>query len=258
MNFSARLCAFFLAAALASGQAKKPLTTDDLIEMKKANFDEQTMIKAIETNGTAIDTSVKGLTVLKNAGLSDRVINAALSAGSQTPAAAGPPDGKVSIAEDLGAFVIRDGATVPLPLEGFNYKSSGVLTSAATSLIVKSKMNGVLTGTKSSIQIPTPIELTLRCREGSDPSQYQLLILNSRKDHREFTAGKFGLTGGSFGVEKSAIPVKFEKTGTNTYRTSLTNLKRGEYGLYAPDARRGGGGPGFGPMGRMYTFGVTE
>jgi hypothetical protein len=37
------------------GQVRKHLTLEDLIQMKKAGFDEPTIAKALETNGAEID-----------------------------------------------------------------------------------------------------------------------------------------------------------------------------------------------------------
>jgi hypothetical protein len=55
-NMLAAALIAFLLASLASGQAKKPLTSDDLIQMKKAGFDDQMAINAIAANGVSLDT----------------------------------------------------------------------------------------------------------------------------------------------------------------------------------------------------------
>ncbi len=52
-----------------------------------------------------------------------------------------------------------------------------------------------------------------------------------------------------------AITVKFEKIGRNTYRATVTDLKRGEYGILAPGAVASNNGAS---SGKMYTFGVIE
>jgi hypothetical protein len=65
---------------VAFAQSKKPLTNDDIIQMVKAGFAEQTILGAIKANDTAFDTSVQGLMALKNAGVSQPITDAVLSA----------------------------------------------------------------------------------------------------------------------------------------------------------------------------------
>ena len=79
---------------LVQAQAKKPLTSDDLIQMKKANFDDQMVVNAIAADGVSIDTSVRGLMALKSAGVSDKVINAVLSAATPKSSAPNAADEK--------------------------------------------------------------------------------------------------------------------------------------------------------------------
>jgi hypothetical protein len=56
----------------------KPLTNDDIVQMVKGGFDEQTIIKAIHADETAFDTSVQSLLTLKNDGVSKPIIDAML------------------------------------------------------------------------------------------------------------------------------------------------------------------------------------
>ena len=87
-----------IAMASAIAQTKKPLTNDDVLQMVKAGFDEGTIIKAFEANETAFDTSLEGLLTLKNAGVSEKIINAMLAAEARkrgpsqpTPTSDGAP-----------------------------------------------------------------------------------------------------------------------------------------------------------------------
>ncbi|MBI3645445.1 MAG: hypothetical protein HY233_05740 [Acidobacteriales bacterium] len=244
-----------VAPTLAFGQAKKPLTSDDLIQMKKAGFDEQTMIRAIEANGVSIDTSLQGLLALKNSGLGGAVINSALSAAapkSPPVSAAIEPNG---LPDEVGLYLARAGTLVAVQPEVVNFKTGGMLKAVATYGIAKAKFNGTVRGEKSSIQVTSPIEVVLRCQDGTAPSEYQLVMLEAKKDHREFTAGRAGLTGASMGLDKSAIALKFDKIGKNTYKTQISVLKRGEYGFLAPGAVSTSN---MASSGKMYTFRVTE
>src|ERR1700746_3015925 len=66
-----------------------PLTNQDVVRMVKAGFGDSTIVKMIESHGAAFDLSVDGLLKLKEAGVSQGVIDKMLSAGAESqPAAA--------------------------------------------------------------------------------------------------------------------------------------------------------------------------
>jgi hypothetical protein len=69
-----------LIAVPVSAQADKPLTNDDILQMIKAGFDEETVVKAIAASSTNFDISVGGLLALKQAGVSEQIIKAMLDA----------------------------------------------------------------------------------------------------------------------------------------------------------------------------------
>src|SRR5215468_3221608 len=61
----------------------KAFTNDDVIEMVRAGFNEETIIEAIRANNQNYDTSVEALVKLKNGGVSERVISAMLTAARE-------------------------------------------------------------------------------------------------------------------------------------------------------------------------------
>jgi hypothetical protein len=69
------------------GRAQHTLTNADVLSMAKSGIGEQTILLAIQQGPTKFDTSPQALIDLKNAGLSDRVLNAMLVAGGGTPGA---------------------------------------------------------------------------------------------------------------------------------------------------------------------------
>src|SRR5712692_7577043 len=81
-------------------QAKKPLTNDDVLQMVKAGFQDSMIVKAIEANDTNFDVSVQALMDLKNAGVSQPIIEAMLAPETKKkapeavtkPAKEPPPD----------------------------------------------------------------------------------------------------------------------------------------------------------------------
>lgn len=68
-------------------QTRKPLTNTDVVSMTKQGFDPALIIKAIETSEPQFDTSAQALIDLKNAGVSQSVMEAMMSAESAQPSA---------------------------------------------------------------------------------------------------------------------------------------------------------------------------
>ena len=135
------LSAFFAVTVfVAFGQAEKPLTNEDVIRVFKGGLDEQTVIKAIEASGGALDTPVDGPMALKGAGISDKVITAVLSASSprsDPPKAADPK----SEFDEIGIYVFYKDKTTFMEPEIVTMRTGGVFTSAMTYGIASAKVN---------------------------------------------------------------------------------------------------------------------
>ena len=104
--------------------------------------------------------------------------------------------------------------------------------------------------------------------DGSDSSDYVLITLNKKSDHREFQIGSFGgVSGGKSGVKKDKeVPVKAEHMGIRVYKITLAeDLKPGEYGFFMGTGQmstmagaRGGNRSGGAASGRVWDFSVPE
>ena len=68
-------------------QTQKPLTNADIVAMTKQGFEASLIIKAIESSSTSFDVSPQALIELKNAGVSQSVMEAMLSAQAKKPSA---------------------------------------------------------------------------------------------------------------------------------------------------------------------------
>jgi hypothetical protein len=240
---------------LLSAQTHKPLTAADLRQMKTAGFDDQTIINAIAANGVSLDTSVQGLISLKQSGLSEKVIDAALAAATPKPPPSNTPAQDPGIPDEIGAYAMVKGVLTSLPVEVVNFKTAGMLGAAFSYGIHKAKLQGTVPGERSSSQLTLPVTLTIRCADGTAPTEYQLVPLESKKDIRQFTEAKVGLTGASGGVDNQAISLTFQKIARNTYKAMVPELKRGEYGFLAPGALASANGAS---SGKLYTFGIVE
>ncbi len=72
-----------LCALLASQQNKKPVTNSDVVKMVHAGLPESTIILALQTSETDLDTSPQALIDLKDQGVSQKVMDAMLAAASK-------------------------------------------------------------------------------------------------------------------------------------------------------------------------------
>jgi hypothetical protein len=123
------ICLWALIVALAcaaSAQTRKALTNDDVVNMTKQGFDSSLIVKTIQTSQPNFDVSPQALIDLKNAGVSQSVMEAMLSAESAQPAAAGGESHGVTAMEaNAGAdptrpqcaangCLLRDATEVPL------------------------------------------------------------------------------------------------------------------------------------------------
>lgn len=230
-------------------QERKPLSANDLAQMKKSGFDEKLLVKAIEANGTDIDTSAQSLITLKEIGLSDVVIDAILSARQTSTSTASVASTPKPTPDELGVFIQKGNAFIPLRVEVASFKTSGMLSA----MTFRNKYRGVVRGTTSGVASTPSTSLVIRCLNGVEPAEYQLLMLEAKKEQREFEAGRYGISGVSVGVDKIAIAAKFEKIGPNTYRAAITDLKPGEYGVLPPGAISTAA-----QSGKIYTFSVSQ
>src|SRR5213078_2637193 len=103
-NFARTLLSLLLIVTGVAAQQKNPaLTNDDILKMVKGGLQETTVLNAITANETDFDVSAKALLDLKQAGISDKIIDAMLSAESKKRNAASPTSASVPPAPAEGA-----------------------------------------------------------------------------------------------------------------------------------------------------------
>lgn len=115
-----------LAMGLAFAQTKKPLTNDDVLQMVKTGLSEETIIKVITASDTAFDTSAEGTIALKNAGVSQKIIEAMVAAETQKktpnpvavqgapPTQNAPPKPLAPAETPAAKLLLKEGTEVPL------------------------------------------------------------------------------------------------------------------------------------------------
>jgi hypothetical protein len=251
----------------------RPLSNQDVVRMVKAKFDDATILKAIEARKTAFDVSVDGLLKLKEAGVSQLVIQAMLGnatekkAASPTPPVAAPaasvaiappkPSSSPEFPDEVGVYQLRSGKLVSIEPEIVNWRTGGVVKSTVTLGLDKGHVNGTVAGPRSQLAVSTssPIEFYVRCLEGNSASEYQLLHFWEKGDRREFRSVTGGVLHMSGGADDNVVAFNFEKVAPRTYKIDLQGLARGEYGFLAPGAAASAD---LASRGKIYTFHVVE
>jgi hypothetical protein len=251
-------------------QQKKNLTNADVIAMVKANLPENTIILAIQQGPTDFDTSAQTLIALKNQGISTRILDAMIQAGtssesqkqqSPSPAAIsnGNPVSPIPVAIDsvnYGEVVMVDGDKRTQMTRGQLNSRAGGFMMQAVNPFKKTKVQGTINGNHSQLRT-TNTSPTFEVGISSDlnPSDYVTLVkLKARSDRREIELYRAGVTGVSSGFRKEdMIPVTLEELQNSgggrrlkTYRIKTVNpIPPGEYALAV------GGG-------LLYDFGIDS
>lgn len=278
----------FSLISIASTQTK-PLTNDDVVQMTKAAFDEQTIIKAIHAHETAFDTSVDAMISLRSAGVTKTVIEAMLDAQAKNksgpppapskqeeavkPAAAsGSAHGQAATSEEwpaeltgmlreVGIYYKQDGKFAQLygrPVVAS--QTGGFLKSSFTMGMSKIRSKGEVPGKHAQLQAPTrQPTFYFYMAEGQTPDDFVVVKMEEKGDRREFQVGSFGGATGSSssGLELHKVSqVIIERVAAHVYRvTPDKELHDGEYGFLGSFVVLSAGMAGGGE--KVYDFGIN-
>jgi len=285
-NIAGLLAIFFLlvATCLAGDQEgatlRKRFTNQDVIEMTKLGLSDDVIITKIRqaceagTDAVSFDTSVDGLKALKAANVPDSVIKvminpapppATIVAGT-SPISVDPnlPPPEVGVYwRDQAKFVLVQGQAVT------NTKTGGKAGSVFTNGLRNQHWDATIAGHTSQnvVRERQPI-FYLYVPDGDDSSDYLLIKLNKKSDHREFQIGSFGgIRGGKSGVQKDKeVPFHAEHMGIRVYKITLDEaLKPGEYAFFMGTGQsntmagaHGGNRSGGSASGRVWDFTIPE
>jgi len=281
-------CVFALFVVFSSAQngpvvtirTKGPITNQDVIDMTRAKFSDSVIQKAIQANTGDFDISVGALMRLRNAGVSGPVIESILSAAEnrrdttqpsapvlnateKTDITAEPaPRANHDLPDDVGVYLRDQGKLIGIEPEIVNWRTGGVLKSAATLGIDKGHLNGTIPGPHSALTVSWsrqglggPLEFYIHCQEGNSASEYQFLRLWDKGDRREFRSVTGGILHRSGGAQLNELAFKYEKVAPRIYKIQFVRLDAGEYGFLAPGAN---GSANAASLGKIYTFRVPE
>jgi len=259
---------------------QKRITNQDIIDMAKLGLSDDVIIAKIRAATAAnpdsvkLDTSIEALGTLKAANVPDSVIKvminptpapAAVVSGA-TPMTMDPnlPPPEVGIYwKDGGKFVLVEGRAVT------NTKTGGKAGSFFTNGLRNQHWDATIErpNSKNIVRDHHPT-FYLYVTEGTDASDYALIRLNKKSDHREFQIGSFGgITGGKSGVKQDKeVAFSSEHVGIRMYKITVDgDLKAGEYGFFMGTGQsntmagaHGGNRSGGSAAGRIYDFSILE
>ncbi len=262
MTFAFLLCLVFRTSLLAQSHALPPpvggITFDQVIRLSQSGLSDRAIIAQVKKRPTPFDLTPEQLLALKNAHVSDEVIEAMVgTADPPAPAAksaAGWPD--TQIPTEIGVYAKLQGRWTELEPEVVNWKTGGVVKSHVTLGIVKGDINGHINRPSSPNKVTVPIDIVIVAPEGEAISEYQLLRLHQHSDDREFRTVTGGVWHVSGGATRDLLSFDGKKVVTRTYLVKLPiGFGVGEYGFLPPGAYAS---TNLASTGKIYSFRITE
>jgi hypothetical protein len=257
-----RFCRNLVAAACLSlcvrGQDAS-LTKDAIIQMVKAGLPEDVIVSKIRSDPNPPKLSTDDLISLKAAGVGDAVIRALVSPSSKAdppPAAptvaTAPADPNDPMApHDPGIYMMlktREGQKTLVLIEragSGREKTANTWGHAFSYGIAKAKIKAEIPGPRAAVRsldakpdfyMYFPPTGNLGAADTiTSPSQFSLLRLEGKKDHRETTVVKVGFGSASAGDDnKKTVHFNAAKIRPYAYKVSPgVSLKSGEYAFLA-------------------------
>jgi hypothetical protein len=234
--------------------APKMLTNDSIVRMVKAGLGDDLIVQTITAQPGRYTTDADALVVLKEAGVSDRVISSMVNKSRRqiTPA----HETAVTVAEvnEIGVYYKdRNGNWVPIEPEIVHIKSGGFIKSTVTHGIIKVDQNGRINGPQSKLALSAPIQFLIYVPEGVAASEYDLLRFRLHSDSREFRTLTGGIIHSTGGAERDEVPWSPTKTAPRTYQFTVDDkVGGGEFGILPPGTGNVTNG------GKIYTFAIVE
>ena len=233
--------------ALLTPLAQEPMNNEGIIKLVKSGLTEDLILNVIQQQPGAYTFSANDLIALKEANVSEKIINAML-AKVKGDVPAGSPAGSAKTAATPGAnpganpsprssistpglYYKKGNEYFELLTEEVEWKTSGAMKNIVSAGIVKKNLNGTVTGPSSHNFLTSPMEIILSPVSGVTVNSYILLTMKPNKGLREFSVGPLNQKSG---VARGAIPFGVERVGENQFRMVLqTPLAPGEYGILA-------------------------
>jgi len=245
MSFGVLFLLFMGAMSPALSQ-QEALTNEAVIKMVKAGLSDEVILGVVTQQPGKYSTGVDDLIMLKQAGVSDKVVSAMAAKGAGVRATE-------EIKLELGVYAKKDGAWIILEPEVVNLKQASGFRIYTGGI----DTNGHMTGLSSKTTLRIPIDIMIVAPEGVSASEYQCVRLrqSAKNNSREFRVSRAGFGGGKTGVDRDRVAFDFKKLGPRQFAVSLpSSVVAGEYAFLPPGAASG-------PLatpGKAFTFRVLE
>jgi hypothetical protein len=233
--------------------AQEVLTNDSVIQMVKAGLPEAVVIAKIKSTATKFDLKTDSLVSLKKAGITDKVLEAMVAAGSgssSTPSAMPAPP-----APAVAAGALKNQDVIYQLLGGKYVEMFATSANLETNMaFFQSKSEVVLEGRKAQYRTAEKQPVFLSTYSSTDAPLVRLKPGDEHNDRNlKIGSGAFMPFGGTqkMGVRnEDKIAVTIERDARGFYRvTPAAPLAPGEYGFILAT--------GFGAgSGKVYDFGV--
>ena len=233
--------------------AQEVLTNDSVIQMVKAGLPEAVVIAKIKSTATKFDLKTDSLVSLKKAGITDKVLEAMVAAGSgssSTPSAMPAPP-----APAVAAGALKNQDVIYQLLGGKYVEMFATSANLETNMaFFQSKSEVVLEGRKAQYRTTEKQPVFLSTYSSTDAPLVRLKPGDEHNDRNlKIGSGAFMPFGGTqkMGVRnEDKIAVTIERDARGFYRVTPTApLAPGEYGFILAT--------GFGAgSGKVYDFGV--
>lgn len=281
---SLMMVSIFLINSSNSFSQEDVLTNDEVISLAKAGLNSSIIVNKIRTSKSNFDMSTDALIKLKQAGVSDEIVNAMLeakagksitTAPTTTVAAGGNADPNDPMApHDFGIYLYEENnggrkMTQMTPNVSSQNRTGGGFTAAITPFgLGKVKTKANLPGTAANMQLKEtrPVfYFYLDTKSGglntssgipSTTNEFTLVRFNIRSDNREITISKANQWGAKGGLsDEYVVPFTTENLGNGIFKvTPSRDLKNGEYGFFLINS--GGSNASAAVGAKFFDFGV--
>jgi hypothetical protein len=230
------------------------MTNDSVIRMVKAGLNDDLIVQTITDQPGQYNTDPDGLVTLKQAGVSDRIIQAMVNKGRIRLTGADPQPIVLADVNEIGVYYKnKSGKWESIEPEIVHEVSGGFIKSTITQGIVRADRNGKVDGRESKLLLPRPIEFLIYTADGVAASEYTMVRFRLHSNSREFRTWTGGVIHSTGGAKRDEVPMKAEKVAPRTYKFTVeADTPGGEYGILPP------GTAGVGSLGKVYTFAISE
>lgn len=239
--------------APSSATSAGTMTDDTVVRMHTAGLADALIIQTIAAQPGTYKTDPDSLIALKQAGLSDAVLDA-MAEKSRTRITHTDQPITLSPVNEPGLYY-KDGRGqwIMMDSEVVHVVSGGFLKSTFTNGIIKPDRNGSVTGRQSSLLLPRPIDFLIYTPDGVSASEYDLLRFRLNAKNREFRTLTGGVIHSKGGAQRDELAFKPVKIAPHTWTFSLgQDTPGGEYGILPPGTGNITNG------GKIYTFAISE